>query len=300
MQSRDIHHAPLNDIFLLKNGLYLIINQTRRSTSMDAIVKSLSDVKMQVPRPILEAVYRNRVTRGARNLIGLDESIKQAVISTRVLVDCSLLGGDEMHIPMSSANITQIDDQTLKLYFPKSATNDRSILTVLGIEFSNPSSTAWLSPPVGADQSPLGLQIGKKMLDVHGPIPSTFSSRCVLTNENTVVITGFNAPPVNFYLRCILEYSERMSSLNPRYYYHFSKLVVWAVKAHIFNVYELEVAEAELSGGRELAKFGEIIGRYSDSNELYSEYLREKWQKLSFMNDQPSYHGLLRSMIRGV
>lgn len=267
---------------------------------MDAITKSLSDVKMQIPRPILEAVFRNSAMRQSRSLLGLDDSIAQAVIFPRVLVDCSLMGGDELHLPLQAASIEQVDNQTLVLRFPKSATNDRSILTVLGIEFSNPSSTAWLAPVVGTNQAPQVLQTGKMMVDVHAPVPSTFSSRAVVIGENTVMLTGFNSPPVNFYLRCIVEYSSRMSSLNPRYYFHFSKMAVLAVKAYIFNAYELEVAEAQLSGGREIGKFGEIIGRYESANDDYLEYLSTEWGKLALLNDQQSYHALLRSMIRGV
>lgn len=255
---------------------------------------------MQMPRPILEAVFRNTAARNSRSLLGLDDAILQAVIFPRVLVDCSLLGGDELHIPLQYADIQQIDNQTLILRFPKSVTNDRSILTVLGIEFSNPSSTAWLAPVVGTNQSPQSLQTGKMMVDVHSPVPSTFSSRTVLVGENTVMVTGFNSPPVNFYLRCIVEYSSRMASMSPRYYHHFSKLAVFATKAYVFNAYEIEVAEAQLSGGREIGKFGEIIGRYEDANESYQEYLEEKWAKIAFLNDQQSYHALLRSMIRGV
>lgn len=267
---------------------------------MDAITKSLTDIKMQLPRPILEAVFRNTAAQRARSLLGLDDSISQSVIFPRVLVDCSLLGGDELHLPLQYADIEQIDNQTLILRFSKAVTNDRSILTVLGIEFSNPSSTAWLAPVVGTNQSPQVLQTGKMMVDVHAPVPSTFSSRAVLVGENTVMITGFNSPPVNFYLRCIVEYSSRMSSLSPRYYHHFSKLAVFATKAYIFNAYEIEIAEAQLSGGREIGKFGEIVGRYEDANESYQDYLETKWSKIAFLNDQQSYHALLRSMIRGV
>lgn len=267
---------------------------------MDAIVKALSDIKMQIPRPILEEVFRHLQGPRNRNMIGLDDGISQMVIFPRVLVDCSLLGGDEMHLPLTSGTIQQVDNQTILVRFPKSITNERSILTVLGVEYSNPASAAWLAPVLGTSQSPHVLQQGKMMIDVHSPIPSTFTSRVILVGENTVQLTGFTSPPANFYLRCVLEYSERMASLSPRYYHHFSKLAVLAVKAFIFNQYELEVAEAQLSAGRELGKFGQIIDRYEDANDTYEEYLKTKWAKVAFMNDQPSYHTLLRSMIRAV
>lgn len=267
---------------------------------MDPVTKALSDIKNNIPRGILETVFRAEYGRGGRAMNSLDQNILIKVINSRVVVDCSLMGGDEVHLPLTNAVIEEVDAQTIILRYPKSATNDRSILTVLGVEFSNPQSTAWLSPMVGVQQGPHTLQLSKMMVDVHAPVPTTFTSRVTLIAENTIALTGFTAPPANFVLRCILEYNARMSSMNPRYFHHFSTLAVFATKAYIFNNYELEMAEAQLSGGRELGKFNDIVSRYEDANQSYEDYLKEKWQKISFMNDQPSYHQLWRMMTRGV
>lgn len=266
---------------------------------MDAIAIAVRDIKLHVPRPILEAVFRDFAGHRGRQLVSIDSVLTQTIIRGRVLTDCSLLGGDEMTLPLTAGQIEQVDNQTLVTRFSKAATFDRTILTVLGIEFTNPAATAWMSPVVGTSQSPHMLQVAKMMTDVHAPSPSTFTSRAIIIGENAVMVTGFTAPPANFHLRCILEYSESMNSLNPRYYLIFSKLCVLATKAHIFNAYEIEVAEAQLSAGRELSKFGEIIGRYESASEDYSEFLSTKWAKIAFMNDQTSYHALLRGQVRG-
>ena len=56
---------------------------------------------------------------------------------------------------------------------------------------------------------------------------------------------------------------------------------------------------AELRGGHNLGKFKDIIENYADANELYDSYLKEKWQKISLLNDRESTTRLLKMVVGG-
>src|SRR5262249_50995141 len=120
-----------------------------------------------------------------------------------------------------------------------------------------------------------------------------------LIGENTIMIKDTTLLPSWTFLRCILAADETMSHLQLRTYPKFAKLVEHAVKAYIYNQLIVNVDIAELYGGHALGIFKEIVGEYKDENELYETYLREKWQKISLMNDQESFGRLIRTVVGG-
>jgi hypothetical protein len=44
----------------------------------------------------------------------------------------------------------------------------------------------------------------------------------------------------------------------------------------------------------------QIIDGYADTSELYEAFLREKWQKISFMNDRESMTRMIKLQIGGM
>lgn len=266
---------------------------------MDAVTKALSDIKRQIPRQILEDVFRIRYNARHAGLKSIDDSIINQVIQPRVMIDCSLLGGDEVLLPMESAELDNIDAITQVYHFPKAMTNDRSIVSVLAIEYYNPFMTAWMNPATGQCQAPFNLQLGRMMSNVHAPQPKTFNARTTLIGENTVLVKGFNLPVGNYGMRVILEYGNRMAGLNPRHYKHFSKLCVLATKAHCYNVRVIDIGEAELSGGRELGRYNQVVDGYSDADEQYEDYLEAKWPKIAMLGDDESMTQFYRLQVRG-
>jgi hypothetical protein len=54
---------------------------------------------------------------------------------------------------------------------------------------------------------------------------------------------------------------------------------------------------AKLSGGQELGKFKEIIESWSETEELYQDYLITKWSGIATLSDRESTTRFLKLMI---
>jgi hypothetical protein len=265
---------------------------------LDAVSKAMQDIKRKIPRQILNEAFRFMGSARANSIASIDDSIRQRVINNRVMVDVSLLGGSEMRLPLDSAEIEYVDSITQIYRFPKSITNGRSIMTALSLEFYNPYMTQWLIPAQGTQQAPLTLQLGRMMVDVHTPQPKTFTGRTTVIGENAILVQGFNMPISNYCMRVVLEYTERMQELNPRYYTDFSKLCVLAAKAYCYWAIIIDSGEAKISAGRELGVFMSELEKYSDADDQYEE-LKETWPAIAMLNDDESMKNLLALQCRG-
>lgn len=265
---------------------------------LDALSRALADVKRQVPTQILNEAFKSYLPFNRSKLTSIDNEITNNVIRPRVMMDCSLLGGQEVRIPLTEAEYEMVDATTQIYRFPKELTNNRTIISALAVEFYNPYMMSWLPQPDNMCQSPLTLQMGKQMIDAYTPQPKTFNGRITMVGENTILLQGFNLPTSNYVLRCLLEYDDYMSGLNPRHYRYFARLCILAVKAYCYHALFIETGEAEIRAGRELGKWMQILEGYSDCEDQYQELL-EKWPKLAMLSDDESMSHFYRQMVRG-
>jgi len=265
---------------------------------MLAVQKALDEVRFTIPREILEVVFTPKNIKWRSNPPSLDEQIMAAVVRPRVLVDCDLVGGTEAFIPLDGIPYERHDDYTSVYRIPKDRTQGRSINSVLNITFSDPSKVSSYGVAAG-QQNTMMLQVGSSVMDAQGSIPVTSTAKIQLIGENVVMVRDTVILPANVYLRCILANDENMAGLQMRSYHHFAKLVVLAVKAHVFNNYAIQMDVGQLLGGMQLGRFKEIVDTYADSNELYDTYLHEKMQKVLFMSDNESHTRFLKQIIGG-
>ena len=260
--------------------------------------KALSEIKFRLPRAILDAVFIRR-NHAWRNVpISLDEAILNSVIRPRVMVDCNLVGGTEVFIPLNGVPVDRTNDYTTVYRIPKSRTQNRSITSVLNITFTDPNRSSAYGVGATSGSSTM-LQTGQAVMDAMGSIPITSSAHVQLIAENVVMVRDTILLPDNIYLRCILENDENFSHLQLKSYRAFADLVTFAVKAYIYNEYIIAMDMGELFAGQQLGRFKEIIDGYADAEELYQTYIREKWTKISFMNDTESYQRHLKKIIGG-
>lgn len=265
---------------------------------MMAISKLLDEVKFRIPKAILEAVFVQKNIKWRQQPPSLDEQIMALVVRPRVLVDCNLVGGAEVFIPLDGCPFDRADSYTSVYRIPKSYTNGRSINSVLNITFSDPTKLSSYGVAAG-QQNTMMMNLGSSVMDAHGSIPMTSTAKVQLIGENVVMVRDTVILPANIYLRCIVANDENMSHLQMRSYHHFANLGVLAVKSFIYNTYVIPMDLGELHGGQVLGRFKEIVDGYADSEELYQTYLTEKFQKVSFMNDQESFHRMLKSIVGG-
>jgi hypothetical protein len=266
---------------------------------MNAIQKALDEAKFRIPRQVLDQVFMT-INRRAwqRQPISLDEWMMREVIRPRVLIDCNLVGGTEFFVSLDGLMTERGDDFTTIYRIPKERTQGRSILSVINITFTDPTQLTNIGS-TNTQGSSMMLRVAEGIMDAHGAIPIVSSARCQLIGENVVMVRDNTFLPANCFLRVILANDENMSHIQLRSYHHFAKLVELAVKAYIYNHMRIEMAEAVLSGGQSLGVINDVINEFSDSEDVYQDYLREKWTKVAVMNDQESWNRHIRRLVGG-
>ncbi len=266
---------------------------------MNVISKSVEDLKFKIPRQILEAVFIKRDGNWRQSQYNVDENIMATVVRPRVLIDCNLTGGAEVFIPLEGIHKERVNDYTSVYHIPKSKTQGRSILSVSNITFTDP--TRMSSMGIGAVQgNNTMMRAGNAMIDAMGNIPVTSTAKVQLIAENVIMVQDTIVLPANIYLRCMIANDENMSHIQPRSYLAISKLVEYAVKAHIYNEMVIQIGQAQLFGGQDLGVFKDIVDSYSDANELYETHLKEVVTKVQFMNDHTTYERYIKMMVGGM
>lgn len=252
---------------------------------MDAISKAISEVKFRIPPQVLDLIFIRRYQYYRNAPPNLDDQILNLVVKPRVMIDSSLMVGDEALIPMDPFRRETVDDYMAVYRVPKSATANRTIISIKSITFVNP----YMSTPygnTGSCQFSHGLALSQNVLDAMSPVPQISTADMEIIGENVIMVRDARLIPQNSWMRCILTHDDQMSRINPRSYIAFAKLVELAVKSYIYNNHIVEMDMGELHGGYNLGAYRNIIESYADSEELYQLYLKEKWQKIGFMNDR--------------
>lgn len=269
---------------------------------MNIISKALNEVSYRIPKEILKETFNNRTIHWRDKPISIEEQITNQVIRPRVLVDCNLVGGTEAFIPLEGLEAEIIDNFTSVYRISKQKTQGRSIMSVLSVSFTTQSiasAAGALSGIKPGSVTDVGLA-GMAMADSFSSIPITSTARVSLIGENTIMIRD-TAPIASYgYIRCILGNDENLANMQLRTIPDFCRLVELAVKSYIYNELTIRIGMAQLSGGQDLGKFKEIVDSYSDSEEMYADFLRTVWAKVSFFNDHQSSTRFLKMLIGGM
>ncbi len=266
---------------------------------MNAIKKALDELKFRVPKEILDQVFRDKSYSVRTAPVSIDEQILSLVIRPRVLVDCNLVGGTEAFISLEGVPGDRIESFVTVYHIPKDRTQGRSIMSVLSVNYMSPSMLSMAPAMQGYQQCSVGpvMLAGQAMMEAMSAMPNTSSAKVQLISENTIMIRD-TAPPVGYaYIRCVLANDENLSHIQMRSIPSFCKLVELACKSYVYNTYIITLDRGQLYGGHDIGKFKEIIEGYADSEEMYQEYLRTKWQKVAFMNDRESFERFTKLMI---
>ena len=266
---------------------------------MNPISKAISEVMYRIPSEILREIFSTKNYSWRDVPVSIDEQIKNIVIRDRVLVDCNLVGGMEVIIPIDNLRVEMIDVYTNVYHIPKTMTQGKSIMSVLSVGYAS-ASLQGMSGGLGGVRPNTVTAVtmaGQAMMDAMSPIPVSSTARVQLIAENTVMVKDTNALISNGYLRCILANDENMAHLQMKSILSFCELTVRAVKSYIYNEYSVKMGEAKLSGGQELGRFKEFIDTYADADDLYRDYLKNVWQKTAFMNDRESMTRQIRMRI---
>lgn len=253
---------------------------------MNPINKALSDIKFRIPKQILDKAFITpRVYSGFsdNSPTSIDFRIRQEVIEPRVLVDCNLVGGVTVTIPLLGVVPEYLPEYKVVWRIPFKLTQNRRITKVLSLIYGRGGV------PTHTNMYNLGGSVysdaASGLLASHMPIPRVSNAEMDLIGENTILAHMHVPPSPHLYLRCVVENDDEMHNLPQTSIPKFCKLVELAVKAYIYNKLIISMDEAFLQGGQTLGKFLSVVEEYADSNTLYDEYLEETWRKIALFSD---------------
>lgn len=274
---------------------------------MNPISYALDQVARAIPYDILEKAFitvpfansPNEPTHVtySRLPLSLDERIRAEVITSWVLVDCNLVGGTEIEIPLERVPRQVVDMFNYIYRVPKALSNGRRIIRPLSIGFGEGAVLAGsnLTPSKGNAL----LDAASGLLNSSLPIPIVNSAQVILIAENTILVNDNIALPMNIYLRAWVENDENFNHIQSTSYPSFAKMVILAVKSHIYNKISVPMDRGIIYAGNEIGKFKEIIESYSDCYEQYTTYRDTIWRKTAIMNDYKGHTRLLRRVMGG-
>ena len=257
---------------------------------MNPVEKAIAEAKYTIPPPILLRAFAPVQTLGRINGLSVDSIIRDKVIYDRVMVDCNLVGGTQLDVPLTGIQPQHVRlpaggayNFALVFEIPPELTQQRMITKVLWINNS-------VSPVYGAYSFAgyNGSALTKSAMGVmqsQAPIPNQSTARVDLINPRTILVYDTNLWVYDAVARIMVENDHDMSTLPPTSYHHFSKLCELAIKAYIYNTLVMQINTAEIDGGQELAKFKEIVDSYADANELYQNYRSNEWKEVAAYSD---------------
>ena len=275
---------------------------------MNPISKAISEIRYTIPEELLLAgfVNINRDFQFNRS-VSLDAQIRSVLMQPRVLVDLSLHGGTQIDVDLTACPRKLVSNNETVIYVPKSQTGGRTIISVLALIYYNSAQYAnmgygpsWTNAQMFNSQDTSAVVAGDMgMMSALDNVPIVENTECEIIGENTVRVREGASLPSTSRLRVILAYDESLSNLQVRSIPDFCQLVKLAAKSYLYNRLIVRVDQAQLMGGMEIGRFMTVLESYSDAEENYQTFLKDKWRAIALMNDRKQYRRYLKGTIGG-
>ncbi len=269
---------------------------------MNAISKALVEIKYRIPLEVLEIVVRddnpNYVRRRwEEHAKSLDEKLLTQIIRPRVLVDCNLVGGDSIKVPLQGMAPTFHDDSNTVYYIPPELINNRNIVSVLGILYSSANSIyGGMLGHVNTTSMNSVTNVSQRIGDAASLVPVLGNTVAKIIANNTIALSDNYRIVSHYVLKVTVDNEENLNNIQPRSYIAFSNLCVLAVKSYIYNKLLVKLDKGYLDNGQELSSIKNIVESYADAEEMYRTYLTTTWQKIAYMNDTPKFSRFIRML----
>lgn len=252
---------------------------------MKAIDLAMNKIFNEIPKEILEMAFRPSQFFGIEDHRSLEEIIRTDVIRSQVLIDCNLVGGQEITIPFSGIN-PKVSKNGFIVRIPSQSRQGRDIVSVLSLLSYVPEGNINMNRFNTYDSEQLGsieVKMGA-MLEENSVNNPTATSNAHLIENNVVFVSGgfFHQ---NMGIQCVVANDANLANISPRNYLDFAKLTVLACKATIHNRLRIKINTDSLRPGEANGTLRGIIDDYSDSAQMYSEFLEQTWRKIAIMND---------------
>lgn len=267
---------------------------------MGAIEKAIDEVRFEIPYEILNETFKvdtgyASAGRSTGVRTSLEARIREEILDKKVLVDCNLMGGHEVVVPLSGLQVKYNVDRTFVVTIPKQRTEGLSITSVLSVA---QAPDGWMGSIYTGPNA--GNSFANRMDAMfHGSLGGgslgQIDARVRLIGDNIVYVKLVDETTSDIFLRCRVGSDSNMSRLPAPYWLDFSEMVVLATKAYIYKELPIRMGEGQLSGGLNLGRFKEIIDEYADANTLYKEFVRENWPRIAGLTDEERHSRVIQS-----
>lgn len=269
---------------------------------MNAIQYAINFIQRgRIPKEILQEVFINRplqmgeLDAGCGSNISMEHRIREEIIEGRMMPDLNIVGGSTTYIPLDyPVRAEYVDPYTTIYYIPDSHTQNRPIVQINSIHFGilGYQSGGFSSQ---YNQSAMSGEI-RKVLDSARRVPVAQTSYLALINHNTVMVRFLFMPSATAYLSCRLGNDDELLNIRPQAFPMFARLMEQAVKAHCYNELNIQMGEAQLSGGQQLGVFSDVVRNWEGANDVYDELLIPMQKILRNFNDPEGRRRHLRTV----
>ena len=269
---------------------------------MGILQKAVDEIKYRIPYDILNAAFRDYSESGWRGApVSLEELIMSKVIRPRVIFDTNIVGGETIMVPLDGLMPKYADHYTRVVEIPLERVNGRSIMSVLsahylphGYSFNNMNSPMAIAGYGSVNDV---TSTANKINTSFANVPPLSSAMVQLTGPNVVLIRDRTYITNVYSVRCVVANEENLENINPRSWHVFAKLCELATKSYVYNKLVIQMDSTYLQGGQSLGVLKDIVDEYRECHDLYDVELREKWQKVNFLNDTESTTRFYRLMV---
>jgi len=247
---------------------------------------------------LLELAFKNPNANYAGNWFNLvnqttvEQGIREKVIHRLVLPACNVSGGKTEFLDLSGATTTDLGNGCMEVNVPDVSTGGRKIISVTEVYLGAMTSAVGQLGMAVSENTMCGSGAGNDMLqgliDGLSPqrnFPLTFTNLHMKGN-NCFVIFGIPNGNISLSAKAVMEYDSGMSSISPRHYEYFAKLVEHAVKAYIYRTCKRPTNEAIMRSGVSLSDIKDDIAEYRDAWTNYEEYLNDTWRRCMAWSDR--------------
>lgn len=264
---------------------------------MDIISKAIDEILFTIPREILKLAYSDPANYRAAP-ITLEEQIRRKTINARVLVDCNLVGGDTIIVPLTGLKPQQIDQFNYVFEVPPDRVNYRTILSVLSVNYMSynsvtPNQAAGVVTPTQPHLHDVASAANRAMSS-RSNIPIISNSECYVTGHNLIMVRNHLITAAVVQARCVVCNDENLMNISIRNAPDFAMLCKFAVKSYIYNTLLVAMDRGYLERGQELGVVRNYIEGLSDAEENYQTFLKETWGAVGIMSDRLAYEDLIK------
>ena len=270
------------------------------------IEKAIDEVQYVIPEEVLRLAFTFRQPYQFHGAVSIPVMIREQVIDRRVRQDIDLKGLTKQTIPLAGLEQEWLDKYNLVIRIPMERTNGRSISSCISLVFGQVGSYGF-NYGLAANNFTLNGENARSVLTdglnnlaaAVAPIPQVSTANVKLIGENTILVTDVIPFHYEFYLNCLMAGDSELSQITPPYYNLFAEFVVLATKAFVYRKLNIALDEAALIGGQALGRIREVVDSYSDAEQSYQDFRKEKLSKLLVLNDRERMRNITKMLVGG-